>query len=112
MEEHDRQQLAALRQYKRDIVNVFQACVAERRSKGACDGDGEEKGEDLGGGKDGRDAALVCFRGPRCSGPEIEKACAGGEGGLDCVEDDGVGEAEVFGAVGCGRYFLLEVGPA
>ena len=42
---------------------------------------------------------------------EVEVAGQGGEGGLDGIQEDGVGEARVRGAVGCGCYAFLEEGP-
>ena len=49
---------------------------------------------------------------PRRRRVEVDGACAGRKGGLDRVEEDGVGEACVLRPVRRRRDALLEVGPA
>ena len=85
-----------------------EAGVAEGRGEGRGDGDEDHGAED---GARGEDASVRARGGARAQ--EVDVACQGGEGGLDGVEENGVGEAlgGRRGAVwGC-SYALLEEGP-
>lgn len=54
VEEHDRQQFAALGEDEGDVVDMGQGSVAEGGGEGRCEGHEEERGEDGAGGEDWR----------------------------------------------------------
>lgn len=84
MQEHDGQQLAALGQQERDVVDVRETRVAERAGQAARDGDDGQGPEDARRGDDGRDAGALGRRRNQVDGTDRS-----GEEGLNRVEEDG-----------------------
>ncbi len=87
-----------------------QAGVPKRRGERGGDRDEHQRAEDGAGGEYSSGVAGRILGG---ADAQIDVACQGGEGGLDGVEEDGVGEAfgRGGGAVGGCCYAFLEEGP-
>lgn len=108
MEEHDREQLAALGEQEGDVVDVREARVPEGAGEGAGERDEEEGPEDAARGDDGRDGVSA-----RRAGVEVDGSRRRGEERLDRVQEHRVLEhlGRARCAVGRRREFLLEVSP-
>lgn len=84
VEEHDGQQLAALGQQERDVVNVRETGVAKGAGQAVCDGDEHEGPEDAARGENRRHGGAFGGR-----DQEVDEANGRGEERLDGVEEDG-----------------------
>lgn len=84
VEEHDGQQLAALGQQERDVVDVREAGVAKGAGQAVCDGDEHEGAEDAARGENRRHGGAFGGR-----EQEVDEADGRGEERLDGVEEDG-----------------------
>ena len=108
VQEHDREELAALGEEEGDVVDVREGSVAERAGERACDGNEGEGHEDASGRED-RWCGLALGSG--CE--KVDGAYDSGEDGLDGVEEDGIAPdfRAVDRAVGGRGELLLKVRP-
>lgn len=109
VEEHDGQQLAALGQQERDVVDMRETGVAKGTGQAVCDGDEHEGPEDAARGENRRHGGAFGGR-----EQEVDEANGRGEERLDGVEEDG--EAPdlwcAVRAVSLCRQLFLEICPS